>query len=136
MSKKTYHVYSKMAASVAYNDFVKGGADLPVKAMSVTIKGGAGIANNHIITPLGVHNEVSEEEITMLKSNGIFQLHEKAGFIKVEERKADIEKVVADMTEDADPSSPLTPADYADAGDNDAAPSGVKGAAPSGGKKK
>ncbi len=107
---------------------------MPVKVGSVTIKGGAGVANKNIITPLGVHTEVSAEEMDLLNENGIFKLHKDAGFIAVEEKKADVEKVVADMTTKADPSAPLTPSDYED--EDGAKPSGVDAPVKSGGKKK
>jgi hypothetical protein len=122
-----FYVYSKMSASVVYNDFVPGGADLPVVAKSVTIKGGAGIANKNLITPLGVVTEIDDADLEMLNRNGIFKLHKENGFITVEKRNVDVEKVVANMGEKADPSAPLSPADFEKAAETGgAAPMGMK----------
>ena len=110
---KNLHVFSKMAASVRYVDWIKGGADLPSQGKSVFIKGGTGVATKHLITPLGIHTEVTSEEAEILKRNHVFQLHLKNGAVLIQESKADPEKVIADMGPD-DPSAPLTPADFAD----------------------
>lgn len=107
------HVFSKMASSVQYVDWIPGGADLPTRGKTVLIKGGAGVATKNLITPLGVHTEVTEEEAGILKRNHVFQLHLKNGSVVMQASKADPEKVVPDMGDD-DPSAPLTPADFAD----------------------
>ena len=112
MAKKM-HVFSKMAASVKYVDWLPGGADLPYAGKSVLIRGGAGVASKNLITPLGIHTEVTAEEAEILKRNRVFQLHLKNGSVVMQESNADPEKVVADMGPD-DPSAPLTPADFAD----------------------
>ena len=117
---KTYHVYSKMAADVTYNDYVPGG-DIPRVARSVTIKGGAGVANMNIITPYGVHTEITEEERDMLLKNGIFQLHRDGGFVTIEEKKEDPDRVATNLTAGPDPSAPLTPEDFAGANDEQVA---------------
>lgn len=111
---KTYHVYSKMSADVTYNDYVPGG-DIPRVARSVTIKGGAGVANKNIITPFGVHTEITEEERDMLLKNGIFQLHQNGGFVTIEGKKEDPDLVATNLTSGPDPSAPLTPQDFAGA---------------------
>ena len=111
---KTFHVYSKMAADVTYNDYVPGG-DIPRVARSVTIKGGAGVANKNIITPYGVHTEITEEERDMLMKNGVFQLHQEGGFVTIEGKKEDPDLVATNLTAGPDPSAPLTPEDFAGA---------------------
>lgn len=111
---KTYHVYSKMAADVTYNDYVPGG-DIPRVARSVTIKGGAGVANKNIITPFGVHTEITEAERDMLLKNGIFQLHQEGGFVTIEGKKEDPDLVATNLASGPDPSAPLTPEDFAGA---------------------
>ena len=111
---KTYHVYSKMSADVTYNDYVPGG-DIPRVARSVTIKGGAGVANKNIVTPFGVHTEITEEERDMLLKNGIFQLHQNGGFVTIEGKKEDPDLVATNLTSGPDPSAPLTPQDFAGA---------------------
>ena len=117
---KTYHVYSKMAADVTYNDYVPGG-DIPRVARSVTIKGGAGVANKNIITPYGVHTEITEEERDMLLKNGIFKLHQEGGFVTIEGKKEDPDLVATNLTAGPDPSAPLTPEDFAGVNDEQVA---------------
>lgn len=111
MAKK-YHVYSKMAADVTYNDYIGGGDTLSRVAKSVLIKGGAGVANKNIITPLGVHTEITEDDRDMLLKNGIFKKHQDAGFVTIEEKSEDPDKVATNLTEGPDPSAPLTPVDF------------------------
>lgn len=105
------HVFSKMAADVTYHRWEQGG-DIQKPVQSVTIKGGAGVADRRLVTPLGVHTEVTDEEYEILKNDGIFKLHLEKGAVTVENRNADPDKVAANMATDADPSSPLTPSDY------------------------
>ena len=112
---KTYHVYSKQATDVTYNDYVPGGDNTPRIAHSVTIKGGAGVANKNIITPYGVHTEITEEDRDMLLKNGIFQLHQEGGFVTIEGKKEDPDLVATNLTAGPDPSAPLTPQDFAGA---------------------
>ena len=109
---KKYHVYSKMAADVRYNDYIGGGDTLHRIAKSVLIKGGAGVANKNIITPLGVHTEIDSEDRDMLLKNGIFNLHLESGFVTIESAKEDADLVATNLTEGPDPSAPLTPNDY------------------------
>ena len=117
---KTYHVYSKMSADVTYNDYMPGG-DIPRVARSVTIKGGAGVANKNIITPYGVHTEITEEERDMLLKNGIFKLHQEGGFVTIEGKKEDPDLVATNLTAGPDPSAPLTPEDFAGVNDEQVA---------------
>lgn len=107
------HVFSKMASDVRYVDWVDGGADVKREGASVMIKGGAGVAGKHLITPLGLHTEVTDEEADILMRNHVFQFHLKNGSVVIEDKKADPEKIVGDMGGE-DPSGPLTPADYED----------------------
>lgn len=114
MAEKKFYVYSKLSNSQLYTEFVAGGADLPGIAHSVHIKGGAGLADRHIITPLGVRTEVTERDVESLKNNPVFQQHEKNQFVVIEAKPFEVDKVVANMGDKVDPSSPLTDADYAD----------------------
>ena len=108
---KNLHVFSKMASSVNYIDWIPGGADLPSRGKSVLIKGGHGVAGKNLITPLGIHTEITAEEAELLKRNKVFQLHLKNGSVVIQESKADPEKVISDMGAD-DKSAPLTPSDF------------------------
>jgi hypothetical protein len=109
MSKKLV-VFSTLASDVAYTNHAKGGADLPVPLPPVTIKGGAGVANDRIVTPRGVATYVTEEQVAYLRENEIFKLHEKNGFVMVSDTDADPDQAAADMT-GRDNSAPLVPQD-------------------------
>ena len=97
MSKKIF-IFSTLASDVAYTNYAQGGADMPVDLPPVLIKGGAGVANDRLITPRGVATEVTEAQCEYLRQNAVFQLHEKNGYILVSESYADPDTVAADMT--------------------------------------
>lgn len=78
----------------------------------VLIKGGSGIANKNIITPHGVATEITPAELDQLEANEQFQLHKTNGYIRVESKKSETEKIAKDMTK-KDKSAPATPEDYA-----------------------
>ncbi|MCL2887518.1 MAG: hypothetical protein FWF20_12255 [Betaproteobacteria bacterium] len=107
------YVYSTLANDQKYIDWQKGGADVHIPAHAVLVKGGSGVMNKRIVTPLGIATEISEEEAAFLERNPLFKMHAQKGFVRIERRKADPEKVAADMSR-ADPAGPKTPADYAD----------------------
>jgi len=92
----------------------------------VLIHGGHGLINKNFITPQGVVTEVSDDDYDFLMANSAFKFHVDAGYIKVEDRKAEPEKVASDM-EGRDGSSQLTPADYAPGGLMDVAEPTVAG---------
>ena len=110
MSKKLF-VFSTLASDVAYTNHAQGGADMPIDLPPVLIKGGAGVANDRIVTPRGVATTVTEEQVEYLRANPVFQLHEKNGFVMVSESYADPDTVAADMT-GRDNSAPVVPQDY------------------------
>lgn len=110
---KTFHVFSTLANDQRYASYTKGGGDVMIKLADVLIKGGAGVANDRLITPLGVVTTVGEDEMALLKGNGVFNDHVERGHLVVREKSADADKVAADMNR-ADESAPLTPADFAD----------------------
>lgn len=109
MSKKLY-VFSTLASDVAYTNHAAGGGDMPIDLPPVTIKGGAGIANERIVTPRGVATEVTEGQVEYLRANQVFQLHEKNGFVMVSETYGDPDQVAVDMT-GRDNSAPVVPQD-------------------------
>jgi hypothetical protein len=99
MAKKEFlYVYSTLATDMNYTNYAEGGADLPVPLPAVFIKGGAGVANDRLVTPRGVVTQVTEDELAYLEANQVFQLHKQNGYIMVEKSKLDPEKVAADMT--------------------------------------
>lgn len=109
MSKKLY-VFSTLAADVAYTNYAPGGADLPIDLPPVLIRGGAGVANDRLVTPRGVATDVTEEQAEYLRANPVFQMHEKNGFVTISASFADPDIVAADMT-GRDRSAPVVPQD-------------------------
>lgn len=107
MSKRFY-VYSTLASDVNYTNYEKGGGDLPVELPAVHVKGGAGVANDRLITPRGVVTEVTEEQVQYLRENTVFQLHEANGFVQISDAKVDGDVAAADMT-GRDNSAPIVP---------------------------
>lgn len=105
------HIYSTLSNNQRYDKYVAGGADLPRIERSVVIAGGANVADKHFITPRGVVTTVTDDDYELLKENKLFNTHLENGYITVEERKADVEKVIAGMT-GRDESAPLVEADY------------------------
>lgn len=107
------YIYSTLTCDNAYVVYSQGGADLKVKTGQIIIKGGVGVANSRLITPLGVATQVTEDELKLLEENAVFKLHKENGFIVVQEsgKESDAEKVALDMT-GRDESSPVTPSDY------------------------
>lgn len=113
MSKKLY-VYSTLTSDVAYTPYdTDNGNDTPVARDPVVIKGGAGVVNDRLITPRGVVTEVTEEQAELLRQNKVFQLHEKNGFVVIDESKTDPDNVAADM-QNRDRSAPLVEQDFAE----------------------
>lgn len=111
MAGKKIYVYSTLANDQKYTNWTDGGGDIKIPTSAVLIKGGAGVANDRIVTPMGVVTEIDEDQHAILQQNPGFLDHEKKGFVKVERRQADPEKVAADMDRN-DPSAPITPAYY------------------------
>lgn len=108
-------VYSTLTADNEYVSYTKGASDMPRAEQRVLIKGGAGVATKHLETPLGFVTEVSEDELTFLLKNPVFQLHVKNKFITYDGQKMDIEKVVSDMAS-RDGSAPMVPQDIPEDG--------------------
>jgi hypothetical protein len=110
------YVFSTLANDQLYTNWLQGGGDMPIKGHSVLIKGGTGVANDRLITPLGVATEISDYDLEELQKNPSFKHHEANGFIVVRNKKAEAEKVASDMNL-KDESAPLTDADYTNAED-------------------
>lgn len=114
MSKKIF-VVSTLATDVCYTGYTGGeGQSLPRVAVSVTIKGGAGVANRRtIITPRGVVTEVNEEQAKFLAQHPVFRRHMARGFLSETASKVDGDEAAADMT-GRDESAPLVDQDIED----------------------
>lgn len=106
------HIFSTLANDQLYANWVPGPADTPIRGASILIRGGTGVANDRLITPLGVATQVTDTELAELEKNTVFLEHRRDGFIRVQTKRADPEKVASDMNL-KDRSAPLTPADFA-----------------------
>ena len=107
---KTFYVFSTLSSDMRYQNHQPGGADLPVVVADVFVAGGAGIANDRLITPRGVMTKVTEQEAEALRQNPIFKMHEKNGFVQISTAEGDADKAAADMT-GRDQSAPVVPQD-------------------------
>jgi hypothetical protein len=107
----TVHVFSTLANDQLYQNWLQGGNDMPIKDVGVLIKGGTGVANDRLITPIGVATEIDDAEYEALQKNQVFLKHEKDGFITISKKATAVEKVVPDMNL-KDKSAPLTASDY------------------------
>lgn len=121
MSADKVYVYSTLTCDQLYTEWLKGGGDLPVQGRQVLVKGGAGVANDRLVTPLGVRTEISREDMQVLQACPVFVDHEKRGFVMVDDTRIDPEVIAADM-ERADGSAPLTPSSYENAAEGVAKP--------------
>ncbi len=107
------HVFCTLSNDQLYTNYEQGAGGVSIPTEKVLIKGGAGIANKRLITPLGVATEVDDKQLAVLHNNQDFLLHKKAGHIIIRDKKADPDKVATDMQQ-RDKSAPLTDADYLD----------------------
>ena len=124
---KTAYVFSTIANDMKYTEWVKSGNDLPMEGRAVLIKGGTGVMNSRIITPIGVCTEIDESDIPVLKANPVFAQHEKDGFVVIRTKPSEPEKVAADMNL-KDPCSPLNDSSFVNQPDSVAKPSTMRAA--------
>lgn len=106
------YIYSTMSADVAYVGFMSSPAGIKTPAKRIIIAGKANVADKRLETPKGKVTEVSDEDYAVLQEIPLFQLHQKNGFIKIESRKREVEKVVTADMEAKDKSAPKTKTDY------------------------
>lgn len=108
----TVYVYSTLSCPQRYVKWTEAApGSVPREERAILIQGGANVANRNLITPRGVVTEITDEEYALLKQNPLFNTHVTNGHIAVEERKADVDKVVSGM-ESRSPDAPLTPGDF------------------------
>lgn len=106
------YIYSTLSADTKYTLYEKNAqGDLVIPIRGVVIKGGANVASKSFVTPQGVVTEVTDEELTFLQENSIFQAHLDGGFLRIDNKKIEIEKAVKSL-EKGDKSKPLTHGDY------------------------
>ena len=105
-------VLSTLSAPVEYTiyskDFAGDQPTLNRVIKKIVIDGYANMANKHFITEKSVLTEVTDEELELLKTNKVFQMHVNNGFMKIVETKT---HDTSNM-EEFDNSAPLTPERY------------------------
>lgn len=104
------YVYSTLTCDNDYAEWVKNGDQQSIQRV-VRINGGHGLMTKHMLTPLGIVTEVSDEDLEFLERNDAFKLHVANGFITVDKKKVDPEKAAANMKR-RDKSSQIVPSDY------------------------
>lgn len=104
-------VYSTATCSTTYVVYAENMPNAPhsVSLHKILIKGGANIANKHVMTPRGVATEVSDSDLEILMKDQNFLKAMKLGFITVDKGRSekDIDKKVKDM-QSRDGSAPKT----------------------------
>lgn len=110
------YVYSTSSNDTIFVRYQKSQGGKPALAQAhVTIKGKANVAQGRVefITKQGIRTEVSDEELSILNESSNFKKMCDAGFMRLEQRKANPEKVAQDMAA-RDRSAPLTPDNYSE----------------------
>lgn len=110
MASDSFYVYSTLSNDQLYVSYRTDAAGVPQATSQVFIAGGANLMTKHFVTPLGVATKVTAEQLTELRQNDMFKLHQANGFITVSESKQDAEVVAADM-EGRDQSAPIVAED-------------------------
>lgn len=107
------HIYSTLTNPQNYCSYseLDGKNAVVQKQRSVHIKGGSGLANKNLQTPLGVMTFVTEDQLKFLQAHRSFNKHVAAGYITVRNEIVNTEKAAADMTT-RDESAPIVPEDF------------------------
>lgn len=93
------YIYSTMSADNDVVLYKKNGDGKQVPAGKITIAGKANVANNKtLITPRGALTTLEDKEFDLIKDNNHFKKWIEKGFIMVETRQADADKVAQNMT--------------------------------------
>lgn len=106
------YVYSTLSNDQLYTSYTHGPNGLAIPNGEIFIAGKANVADKHFVTKRGMATKVTAEQLVELKKNPLFLLHEKNGFIMVDEAHEDAENVAATM-EGRDQSAPLVEQDFA-----------------------
>ena len=107
------YVYSTATCSTDYAVYKKtGNRDVAQVERKITIHGGANVATKYpnLHTPRGLVTQVSEEDLAILEQDYHFKQHVELGFLSVDKRKIEVEKVIPGM-QAKDKSAPRTPDD-------------------------
>ena len=94
------YVYSTLTADQEYTLYPSevDPKSIPKGVKSFLIYGGANVINKNLITPRGVATTVTQEELKVLETIPAFIQHRDKGFLIVDGKKSDPEKVAKDMT--------------------------------------
>jgi hypothetical protein len=117
-----YHIFSTLANSTRYVKYRQAPQrDLNIAERFVLIKGGSGIHQKHIGTPLGIHTAVSDEDMEWLKDDLHFKQHIKNGYVTVRKSEVNPEVAAADMvTRDrVTDACPVVPQEFKEDGDRE-----------------
>lgn len=119
-----FYVYSTLTNDHAYTNWKKGGGAINEVIVhsdgfkeQILIKGGANLANAHIITPLGARTEITERQYECLQRNTMFQRHLKQQHLLVKNEADDPEIIARKYMQARDSAAPLTPNSDAFRGD-------------------
>lgn len=108
-----HYVYSTLSNDQSYTVWditTQGGPHVPKK--SILVRGKANIADPHtFVTPRGVVTTVSADELRVLEADESFKRHRQAGYITVERKKEEPDRVARNMKA-RDESAPKTEADF------------------------
>lgn len=109
------HIASTLSTGMDYTFYkpTQEGDNINTVHHTVTLKGGANVAQRgtaNLYTADGIVTHITDEDYDLLKTNEVFKLHEKNGFVKVLKSKISGTKAAQDM-EAEDKSSPLTEKD-------------------------
>jgi len=109
---KSFYVYSTLAQDTSYPIWTEGG-DVKRVLKHIIIKGGTGVADKRLFTPLGVVTKVSEEDARHLAGHRVFKIHQKNGFVQIRDEDIAPLKAVTEGMQTKDESAQLTPEDFA-----------------------
>jgi hypothetical protein len=114
-----HHIYSTLANNNEYIHYSNNGpGGVNIVDRTVLIKGGHGVHQKGIGTPMGVHTSVSDADFEWLKDDYAFKEHQKNGYIRVQKGEVNTEVAAADMVTRNQKSDacPIVPQDFRDDG--------------------
>lgn len=112
------YVISTMASSVEYCQYDTSRKDINILKDSVVIVGKTGVANKKTLETSygGTITPITDQQFVWLKENPLFKMHEKAGFVRVENSKSVAEGKAEKEAEVKDKSAQLTDKDFDEQG--------------------
>lgn len=109
-----YSIFCTLSTDVSYTFYSEAdpntGVRTPVRL--IKINGKANIPDKRFLTPRGAVTAVTDEEVSRLNEHPVFIAHKQNGFIAIEKRGTDVEKVVSNDMVPRDESAPLEPGDF------------------------